>query len=590
MISGFGSAYRPLFVLLRRTGVSRVHLAVTLGLMLVAGALESASFGLLVPLLATVTGGASSDDAISRYVPSVAALPPGARVLVLCAGILLLFMVKNGVGFLSVREAAWMRRRALEELRRQMLDRLLGAPPSLLEKMTTGEISGAFLVEAGRANRALEYALALGQRAIIAGGYAAAILWISPQLTLATLVLGVMLGVITLVISRRSLKHGRELVIANAELGREVSETVGGLRVLRVTASQEERARSFARANVAHANADVAMSFTTHRMTASTEMLGITGAMGLTAVAHALWISTGALQVSQFLAFGFGLLRLLPAVNQVNGMHTAVSSLAGSIEGMLRWLDLPRYPNRPFGTQKLETLERGITFEDVSFEYEEGRPALDGVSFEIKAGETVAILGSSGSGKTTLVSLLLRLREPSRGEIRFDGVEHWQFEPKSFHHVVAFVEQDPFMFSCSIAENVSYGAPWIQPADIERALRQVQLWDVVAKLPKGVNTVLGERGATLSGGQRQRLAIARAIVREPSLLILDEPTSALDAATEKEVMAAMDAVTVGRTTIIVTHRPSTVEKAHRVVRLAGGRVESVEVAEPPVLRASGSVA
>jgi ABC-type multidrug transport system fused ATPase/permease subunit len=145
------------------------------------------------------------------------------------------------------------------------------------------------------------------------------------------------------------------------------------------------------------------------------------------------------------------------------------------------------------------------------------------------------------------------------------------------------------MFNASIAENVLYGAPWLTRADAEHALHQVHLWDVVSKLPDGIDTVLGERGATLSGGQRQRLAIARAIVREPALLILDEPTSALDATTEKEVMAAIDAVSSGRTTIIITHRLSTVENARRIVRLAGGTVERVDVVDPTVGRAGRAV-
>jgi ABC-type multidrug transport system fused ATPase/permease subunit len=179
--------------------------------------------------------------------------------------------------------------------------------------------------------------------------------------------------------------------------------------------------------------------------------------------------------------------------------------------------------------------------------------------------------------------LLLRLREPTAGTIAFDGVSHWDFSPESFHRAVALVEQEPFMFNCSIADNVAYGASWVTRADIEAAIQKVQLADVVQRLPEGYDTVLGERGATLSGGQRQRLAIARAIVRNPALLVLDEPTSALDSVTEKEVVAAIDAASAGRTTIIITHRPSTVEHATRVVRLARGGVEGVDVREPASL-------
>jgi ABC-type multidrug transport system fused ATPase/permease subunit len=579
MFSLVKATYGPLWKLLRRTGTSRARLLFTLVLMLGAGLLESATVGLLVPLLSTLTGGADATVFLQRFFPAMAQMSSGTRVFVLCAGIFAVVMARSAVGVLAVRETGRTRRIALISLRRLAFERLLRAPPSLVESRTTGELMGAFTVEAGRANRALEYTLALSQRAIIAVGYLTAIAIISLRLTLATLVLGAFLGFVTLLITRRSLRLSREVVGANAALGREVSETIGGFKVVRATAAEARHHETFARANEAHAQAEMALSVTAQRSGAFTETLGVAGAMGLTAGAHALWISNGTLEVSHFLAFGFGLLRLLPAVNQTYGMHNAVVQLTGSLEKMLAWLDLPSYPARPFGSRTLDTIREGVSVHGLSYAYSEATPVLRDVSFEIRAGETVAILGTSGSGKTTFASLLLRLREPVAGTISFDGVNYWEFSAESFHRAVALVEQEPFMFNCSIAENVAYGAPWVTRADVEAAIQKVQLTEVIRRLPQGYDTVLGERGATLSGGQRQRLAIARAIVRNPVLLVLDEPTSALDSETEKEVVAAIDAASAGRTTVIITHRPSTVEHATRIVRLSGGRLEGVEVRE-----------
>jgi ABC-type multidrug transport system fused ATPase/permease subunit len=581
MFSTAMTTYRPLWALLGRTQSSRLRLIVTLCLMLGVGILESATVGLLVPLLSTLTGSGTSMGFLERVLPFVVAMTPAGRVMFLCIGILGVILMKNAVAFLAVREAGTVRRLALVELRRLLLERVLHAPASVIETKTSGEISGAFLVEAGRANRALDYSLALSQRAIIAVGYVVAITVISVRLTLATLVLGFVLGFLTLLISRKSLTQGRDLVTSNAALGREVSETVGGLRVVHATAGQAQRHASFAVANEAHASADVALALTTQRSTAITETLGIAGAMGLTAAAHALWIATGTLEVSRFLAFGFGLLRLLPALNQTYGMHTAVTSFTGSVENMLKWLDLPAHPVRPFGTRTLPPLTVGVSIEGLSFEYPGGQRALRDIDFELRAGETVAVLGASGSGKSTLASVLLRQREPTAGTIRFDGVDHWEFAPESFHRSVAFVEQEPYMFNCSIAENVAFGAPWVTREEIDAAVKKVRLGEVIAGLPQGLDTVLGERGATLSGGQRQRLAIARAIVRNPTLLLLDEPTSALDSETEKEVIDAIDAASAGRTTVIITHRPSTVERAQRVIRLSHGALEGVGAPSAP---------
>jgi ABC-type multidrug transport system fused ATPase/permease subunit len=260
----------------------------------------------------------------------------------------------------------------------------------------------------------------------------------------------------------------------------------------------------------------------------------------------------------------------------VYGLQASVAAFVGSIENTLGWLALPRFPERPFGARKLSEIREGVAFKQLSFAYPDGHQAVREVSFEVPAGHTVALLGASGSGKSTLAALLARLREPSGGSITIDGVDHWEFEPASFHRAVALVDQDSFLFNRSIAENVAYGAPWVTREEVIAALASVQLTELVERLPQGLDTVVGERGATISGGQRQRLAIARAIVRDPRLLILDEPTSALDAETEREVVRAIDAASVGRTTLIITHRPSTVAHAHRILRIVNGRLESPE--------------
>jgi ABC-type multidrug transport system fused ATPase/permease subunit len=185
----------------------------------------------------------------------------------------------------------------------------------------------------------------------------------------------------------------------------------------------------------------------------------------------------------------------------------------------------------------------------------------------------VALVGASGAGKTTLASLLLRLREPTQGRILFDGVDHWTFERTSFAKNVAWVEQDPFLFQASVRENVAYGAPDATLDEIWEALRIVRLDEFVRTMQDGIETQVGERGTTLSGGQRQRLAIARALVRKPQVLILDEPTSALDPETEHEVVNAMEAASVGRTTLVIAHRISTVARAASVLTFRDGGVE-----------------
>jgi subfamily B ATP-binding cassette protein MsbA len=579
MFQAFAAATGAMGRLLRRLRPSRAQIAITIALMIGAGLLEGAMIATLMPLLSILTGGEAA-GAIYRLVPAISGFARSTQILLFAGGIFLLVALKNVVGNLGAAAAGKLRATALIYLRKQLLDGVLHAPPARLESHTTGEIAGAFLAEAVRVNRALDYLLALIQRAIMALSYVAAVLVLSWQLTIVTLGLGIVLGLTSLVLNRRTLRIGRELAAANLSLGREVTETVNGWRVVRTTASEADRERSFEKWNRGQAFAEVDASLAQTILGGTTETLGVAGAMGITALAYAIWMSPGAMDVSRFMAFAFALLRLLPALNQVYALQSAVTAFTGSIEKTLNWLELPSYPTRPFGTRRVEPLKHGVTFENVSFSYKQGQPALSSISLELRAGETTAVLGSSGSGKSTLASLLVRLREPQSGRILFDGVDHWEFSPAEFHRAVALVEQDPFLFNATIAENVAVGAAGVTREDVLDALRRVQLGPLLDSLPEGIDTVVGERGATLSGGQRQRMAIARAIVRDPKLLILDEPTSALDAETEQEVVAAIDAASAGRTTVIITHRPSTVEHAVRTLRLARGRLESVEERRP----------
>jgi ABC-type multidrug transport system fused ATPase/permease subunit len=233
---------------------------------------------------------------------------------------------------------------------------------------------------------------------------------------------------------------------------------------------------------------------------------------------------------------------------------------------------LPKYPTRSFGTRMFEGIARELSIENISYGYNADRLALSDVSFHIPAGAKVALVGSSGSGKSTMAALLMRLREPLAGTIRVDGTDFWEFSPASWHQRLGVVEQEPFLFNETIRANLTFGLKDPTEQQIRNALRIANLEEVVAALPLGIDTPVGERGAQLSGGQRQRLAIARAVARDPRLLILDEATSALDTISELEVQRALDEAMKGRTTLIIAHRLSTVRNSDWIVVMHEGRV------------------
>jgi ATP-binding cassette subfamily B protein len=213
-----------------------------------------------------------------------------------------------------------------------------------------------------------------------------------------------------------------------------------------------------------------------------------------------------------------------------------------------------------------------IRFEDVVFEYLEGRPVLDGVSLDVPAGRTIALIGQTGSGKTTLTSLVPRFYDVTSGRVSVDGIDVRDVTLTSLRRSIGVISQDPFLFSATVRENITFGAPNLDDAEVERIARLAQAHEFVAELPDGYETVIGERGVTLSGGQRQRLAIARALAADPRILILDDATASVDATTEARIRTGLREAMQNRTTLIIAHRLSTIALADEIVVLDKGRI------------------
>jgi ABC-type multidrug transport system fused ATPase/permease subunit len=279
------------------------------------------------------------------------------------------------------------------------------------------------------------------------------------------------------------------------------------------------------------------------------------------------------MSLGDFTAFYTYLLMLFGPMRSL-GMALGMAQRAVA-SGMRLFELLDRAPRlvAPPGAPPLPDGAGQVELRDVTFSYEGApRPALCDVDLVVEAGTTVALVGATGSGKTTLVQLLPRLYDVTEGAVLIDGADVREVELGSLRHAISVVDDDPFLFSATVHENISYGRPDASREEVERAAERAQAAGFIAELPSGYDTRIGERGLTLSGGQRQRVAIARALLSDPRVLILDDATSSVDASTEQAIKAALREVMAGRTTFVIAHRLSTIALADEIVVLEDGRI------------------
>ena len=283
-------------------------------------------------------------------------------------------------------------------------------------------------------------------------------------------------------------------------------------------------------------------------------------------------VDAGTLSLGAFVAFNVYLLMLVFPLRMLGMWIGQVQRATAAGERIFQILDEPEEIRDLHGASALPEGAGRITFESVRFEYDPGAPVLEDVDLEIEPGSVVALIGHTGSGKSTLTSLVPRFYDPAEGRVLVDGVDVRDLDLASLRGAIGIVSQDPFLFSATVRENIAFGLPDAELADVEWAARAAQAHEFVERLPDGYDTLVGERGITLSGGQRQRIAIARALLVDPRILILDDATASVDATTEARIRLALQEAMQGRTTIIIAHRLSTISLADEIVVLDHGRV------------------
>jgi ATP-binding cassette subfamily B protein len=349
------------------------------------------------------------------------------------------------------------------------------------------------------------------------------------------------------------------------------NEVLGGIDTVKSFAMEHEEKQRFVR------EVDAANELVSAGVTFDTRIGGIQNAIAggarILVLAYGGWLTlTGHLSVGTLLAFLGYLSGLVVPVQGLTGLYQTIRRAGVSLDAVFTILDAEDRVPDITDARDASPLRGEVTFEKVGFGYRAGRPVLHDIDLRVAPGEMIALVGPSGGGKTTLMSLLQRLHDPERGTIKIDGVDIREFTQRSLRRQIGMVMQDNLLFDDTVAANIAYGRPEATTAEIEAAARAANAHTFIEALPNGYASYVGERGGLLSNGQRQRIAIARALLKDPPILVLDEATSALDAEAEAEVQAGLDRLLTGRTTFVVAHRFSTIVRADRIVVLACGRI------------------
>jgi ABC-type multidrug transport system fused ATPase/permease subunit len=371
--------------------------------------------------------------------------------------------------------------------------------------------------------------------------------------------------------SRLSRPAVQEVQQRIAELTAEAEESVSGIRIVKAFAREEHMLSRFRRSVTRVFDQNV---YSTRLRAFYSPMLGFIPSLGLAVV---LWIGgreviAGAMTLGEFTAFYTYLILLIGPMRML-GMALGMAQRAvASGNRLFEILDREPRITSPPQAPELPPGPGAVGFRGVGLRYDGGAPSLSGIDLEVAAGRTIALVGPTGSGKTSLVALIARLYDPSDGEVFVDGADLRSVDVGSLRRQIAFVADDPFLFSATVAENIAYGRPEASREQIELAATRAQAHAFIEALPDGYRTMVGERGLTLSGGQRQRIAIARALIAEPRILILDDATSSVDATTEEQIKRGLREAMAGRTTFVVAHRLSTISLADEIVVMDAGRI------------------
>ncbi len=567
--------YRKLLIDFIRRYPLRILLGIVLGF---SGSIfNGVSVALIVPIILQLLGQEIQLKAAPPVLQAIFSpfdsIPADYRIAAMLASIILVIILKNLTNYVSNLISVTLQKGLTNDLREEALGILLGTDISFYSGAKVGDLSNRLNGDISRAASAVTAFSRLMIVCITILIFIGFLLSISWQLTLISTVLLIILALVNQYSIKRSKAFGRQLTFMTKAYSISVLEALSGIRLVKSTANEE---REFQRISQFLRNLEKAQfqsQMNSQAIAPISEVTGILGVIGISVIGRILFSNQLEALSAVLLTYLVALFRLLPFISQLNGIRSQLANASTSVDLAC---DLLQRSNKPFmasGSITFKSINEGIHFNNFSFSYPGyTNLVLKEIDLYLPRGKTLALVGASGAGKSTFADLLPRFYDPTSGCITIDGIDLRQFELKSLRKAMGIVSQNTFLFNESVRNNLLYARPNATEDDLVRAAKQANAYEFIINLSQGWDTNIGDRGVMLSGGQRQRLAIARALLQEPEILILDEATSALDTVSERLVQEAIEELSRERTTLVIAHRLSTVQNADQIAVLDRGRV------------------
>jgi subfamily B ATP-binding cassette protein MsbA len=515
----------------------------------------------------------SGPPIIRRIMGLFDSAPEQYRLLLMLGAILFAIALKNITGYVNSLSAGHLARLLVNDLRKEGLRILLEVDLDFYTRIKIGDITNRIGNEVSRTARSVQIIFQLVSTVATILVFVGILLSISWQLTLVATGLLSLVNLTNQYWIHRSKEFGRTLTEIARVYSSRLLDVLTGIRLIKAAGNEEKEYKQLENLILIREKAEFQSQANSAAIGPVNEMSGLLAVLAILFVGRTFFFQQLEAVSAVLLTYLFVLFRLLPVISQLNNARNAFANASASVESVTDFL---RRDNKPFmqsGAVAYKKLEQGIRFENVSFAYPSRNSlVLKNVDLWVPRGTTLALVGASGAGKSTMADLLPRFYEPTEGRITIDNQDLREFNLQSLRRAMGIVSQDTFLFNDSVRNNIAYGKEDATDEDVIEAAKRSNAYEFIVQLPQGFDTPLGDRGVLLSGGQRQRLAIARALLRNPEILILDEATSALDTVSERLVQQAIDELSRDRTTLVIAHRLSTVQKAHQIAVMEKGSV------------------